>query len=124
MLENFAIIGLIHLALPLARIIWMRRDPVDTCLSCFTAAFADVPYACDLGELGRYYLSCEKMRRHWGTVLPAGAHMSLTQGLRVSPRPRDGIGAKPLPPRRRCSPSNLRFRVRNGTQDAFIISEL
>jgi hypothetical protein len=88
MLENFAIIGLIHLALPLARIIWMRRDPVDTCLSCLTAAFADVPYACDLGELGRYYLSCEKMRRHWGTVLPAGAHMSLTQGLRVSPRPR------------------------------------
>jgi hypothetical protein len=41
-----------------------------------------------------------------------------------SRRARDGVGAKPLPPRRRCSPSNLRFRVRNGTQDAFIISEL
>ncbi len=72
MLENFAVVGLIHLALPLARIIWTRRDPVDTCLSCFTTTFADVPYACDIGELARYHSSCETMRAHWEKMLPAG----------------------------------------------------
>jgi Flp pilus assembly protein TadD len=51
---NFSYVGLIHLALPNARIIHMRRDPVDTCLSCFSLQFAgDVPYCYDLGELGR-----------------------------------------------------------------------
>ena len=34
--SNFGILGLIHLALPGARIIHARRDPVDTCLSCFS----------------------------------------------------------------------------------------
>ena len=37
---NFRFAGLIHLALPNARIIHMRRDPVDTCLSCFSMLFA------------------------------------------------------------------------------------
>ena len=71
MLENFAMVGLIHLALPRARIIWTLRNPIETCLSCFTTVFADVPYACDLGELGRYYRACEAMRQHWASVLPA-----------------------------------------------------
>ena len=36
---NFRLIGLIHLALPNARIIHMRRDAIDTCLSCFSQMF-------------------------------------------------------------------------------------
>ena len=34
--QNFELIGLIHLALPDARILHITRDPVDTCLSCFS----------------------------------------------------------------------------------------
>ena len=52
---NFVFAGLIHLALPQARIIHVRRDPLDTCLSCYSLLFAEEqPYAYDLGELGRY----------------------------------------------------------------------
>jgi tetratricopeptide (TPR) repeat protein len=48
---NFSFVGLIHLALPNARIIHMRRDSVDTCLSCFSLLFAgDHPYCYDLGK--------------------------------------------------------------------------
>ena len=54
-LENYRVMGLIHLALPNARIIHMRRDPVDTCVSCFSKLFVNVPYSYDLGELGRHY---------------------------------------------------------------------
>lgn len=38
---NFALAGLIHLALPNARIVHARRDPVDTCFSCFSLLFAE-----------------------------------------------------------------------------------
>src|SRR5262249_42485590 len=37
--SNYLFIGLIHLALPNARIIHTIRDPVDTCISCFSKLF-------------------------------------------------------------------------------------
>ncbi|MDA8050115.1 MAG: tetratricopeptide repeat protein [Rhodospirillales bacterium] len=70
---NFRVLGPIHLALPNARIIHSRRNPVDTCLSCFSTLFAaDQPFAYDLGELGRYYRSYAGLMAHWNRVLPAG----------------------------------------------------
>ncbi len=70
--ENFRLCGPIHLALPGARIIHTRRDPVDTCLSCFSQLFAgNLPYTYDLGELGRYYRGYDGLMAHWRAVLPA-----------------------------------------------------
>jgi tetratricopeptide (TPR) repeat protein len=71
--ENFRLAGLIHLALPGARIIHTRRDPVDTCLSCFMQLFAgNLPYTYDLAELGRYYRAYDALMTHWRDVLPPG----------------------------------------------------
>ncbi len=68
---NFLVTGLIHLALPNARIIHTRRDPIDTCLSCFSKLFpANQPYSYDLAELGRYYRAYEALMAHWRGVLP------------------------------------------------------
>jgi tetratricopeptide (TPR) repeat protein len=73
MLGNFCYVGLIHLALPNARIIHTRRDPIDTCLSCFSKLFAaEQPFAYDLGELGRYYRAYESLMEHWRGVVPPG----------------------------------------------------
>jgi tetratricopeptide (TPR) repeat protein len=70
---NFAVAGLIHLMLPNARLIHARRDPADTCVSCFTRLFVDdLPYTYDLGELGRYYRAYEALMDHWRKALPAG----------------------------------------------------
>jgi len=67
---NFRLLGLIHLALPNARIIHVRRDPLDTCLSCFSKLFTGrQPFAYDLGELGRYYRAYESLMAHWRSVL-------------------------------------------------------
>ncbi|HTQ15127.1 MAG TPA: sulfotransferase [Rhizomicrobium sp.] len=72
MLSNFVFAGLIHLALPNARIIHAVRDPVDTCLSCHATHFHEAqPYAYDLGELGRYYAAYRRLMDHWRAVLPA-----------------------------------------------------
>ena len=69
--ENFRTIGLIHLALPNAKIIHCLRDPVDTCLSCYKTYFVnDVDFAYDLPELGRHYRARTRLMDHWHTVLP------------------------------------------------------
>jgi len=71
--SNFLFAGLIHMALPKARIIHVKRHPVDTCVSCFSLLFAeDQPFAYDLGELGRYYKAYDALMAHWRSVLPPG----------------------------------------------------
>ena len=73
MLLNFVHAGLVHLALPHARIIHTCRDPIDTCLSCFSLLFfGHQPQTYDLGELGRYYRGYAALMDHWRRVLPAG----------------------------------------------------
>ena len=37
--HNFELIGFIALLFPKARIIHCRRDPIDTCVSCFMTSF-------------------------------------------------------------------------------------
>ena len=75
---NFFFVGLIHLALPNARIIHTCRDPVDTCLSCFSWLFeAGQAFTYDLGELGRYYRAYERLMAHWRRVLPAGVMLDV-----------------------------------------------
>jgi tetratricopeptide (TPR) repeat protein len=69
---NFMHAGLIHMALPGARIIHCRRDPVDTCLSLYSKLFSDEQlFAYSLPELGAFYLSYLALMEHWRSVLPA-----------------------------------------------------
>lgn len=75
---NFLHIGLIHLALPGARIIHVSRDALDTCLSCYSLMFSgDVGFAYDLGELGRYYRAYADLMDHWRSALPPGAMLEV-----------------------------------------------
>ena len=69
---NFMNIGIIALALPKARIIYCRRDPVDTCLSIYKNYLGTDGhnYACDLENLGKYYLSYHALMEHWTKILP------------------------------------------------------
>jgi tetratricopeptide (TPR) repeat protein len=68
---NFLNSGLIHLTLPNATIIHTIRDPIDTCISCFSKLFDEAqPHTYDLAELGRYYRSYRALMAHWRRVLP------------------------------------------------------
>ncbi|TWB24991.1 tetratricopeptide repeat-containing sulfotransferase family protein [Nitrospirillum bahiense] len=70
--SNFLFAGLINLALPDARIIHVRRDAVDTCLSCYTKLFTrEQLFTYDLAELGQFYRAYERLMDHWRAVLPA-----------------------------------------------------
>jgi Flp pilus assembly protein TadD len=75
---NFLMAGLIHLALPDAKIVHVRRDPVDTCVSCFTRHFTEeLNHTYDLAELGRYYRAYNDLMEHWRRVLPAGVMLEV-----------------------------------------------
>ncbi len=75
---NFLFVGMIHLALPDAQIIHVRRDPRDTCLSCYSKLFAEQQhFSYELGELGRYFRKYAELMAHWREVLPAGRMLEI-----------------------------------------------
>jgi tetratricopeptide (TPR) repeat protein len=84
---NFLAIGLIHAALPHARIIHMRRNPIDTCLSIYFQDFESTySYANDLESLAHYYEQYLRIMKHWGSVLPGGAILDVPyEGLVEDP---------------------------------------
>ena len=68
---NFRHLGLIALLFPKARIVHCRRDPLDTCLSCFFQNFTHgQEYSFDLEELGRFYGDYRWMMERWTDILP------------------------------------------------------
>ena len=75
---NFLYVGLIRLILPNAKIIHTVRDPVDTCISCFSRLFTvGQGFSYDLGELGRYYRHYHELMDHWRKVLPPGTMLDV-----------------------------------------------
>jgi tetratricopeptide (TPR) repeat protein len=70
-LANEGAVGVIHLMLPNAKILHSRRDPVDTCLSCYFQRFAAGNFTLyDLGDIGRRYQRHRRTMEHWARVLP------------------------------------------------------
>jgi tetratricopeptide (TPR) repeat protein len=68
---NFLYAGLIHLALPKARIIHAVRDPMDTCYAVFKTLFEGAyPYSYKLDELARYFTSYHRLMEHWERMIP------------------------------------------------------
>jgi tetratricopeptide (TPR) repeat protein len=86
---NFLFAGLIHLMLPNARIIHIRRDPLDTCLSCHTTLFrTPMRFVHDQTELGRFHRAYRRLMAHWRQALPAGRFIEVDYGvLATAPEP-------------------------------------
>jgi tetratricopeptide (TPR) repeat protein len=84
--ENFIHAGLIHLILPNARIIDVRRHPLDCCLSCFTTYFPEGPaWSHSLDDLGRYYAGYTELMAHFDEVLPGRIHRIFYEQLTEDP---------------------------------------
>jgi tetratricopeptide (TPR) repeat protein len=64
--NNFLYIGLLRLALPAARIIHLRRSPMDSAYAIYKTLFRmGYPYAYDLNDLAKYYVAYHRLMRHW-----------------------------------------------------------
>src|SRR5437763_741056 len=70
-LRNFGYAGLIHLVLPNARIIDVRRHPLDCGWSCFRSHFpGGQPFAHRLGDIGQVYSEYVRLMTHFEKLLP------------------------------------------------------
>ncbi len=71
-LQNYLYCGVIHAALPRAKIILVRRDPLDVGWALYKAHFQQgFTFSYDLEELADYCLAYERLAAHWKKALPA-----------------------------------------------------
>ena len=75
---NYEMLGAIHVALPNARIIHMKRNPVDTCISIYaTPNRVPIDYAYDRENIVFAYEQYLRLMEHWRTVLPANRFLEV-----------------------------------------------
>jgi predicted Zn-dependent protease len=80
--NNFAHIGLIHLALPNAKIIDARRHPLACCFSGFKQHFArGQNFSYSLEDIGRYYRDYVELMAHFDAVLPGRIHRVIYESM-------------------------------------------
>jgi len=80
--NNFAHVGLIHLILPRARIIDVRRQPLACCFSGFKQHFArGQSFTYGLENIGRYYRDYVELMAHFDAVLPGRVHRVIYEDL-------------------------------------------
>lgn len=72
--HNFLYAGFIAHAFPNARLVLLRRNPLDTCLGNFRVLFGPespwFDYSYDLLDTGRYYILFDRLMAHWKRVIP------------------------------------------------------
>ena len=73
--SNFEHVGLIHLMLPNARIVDVRRHPLACGFSVFKQHFArGQHFSYDLADIGRHYRDYVRLMAHFDAVLPGRVH--------------------------------------------------
>ncbi len=69
--SNYLYLGLIHMALPDAKIIHVNRHPMDSCYAMYKTLFAmGYPFSYSLEDIGHYYLAYHNLMQHWRTCMP------------------------------------------------------
>jgi Flp pilus assembly protein TadD len=76
--HNYAMLGLIHAAMPNARILHMSRNPIDNCLSVYTTAFQRPPvFAHSRENIVFAYREYDRIMAHWRKVLPTDVFLEI-----------------------------------------------
>lgn len=72
---NYLYLGAIHRALPQARLVLVRRSPLDSCFAMYRTLFGDAyPFSYDFEELARYYAAYEALIEHWRAAFGERIH--------------------------------------------------
>lgn len=80
--NNWAYVPFIHLILPNARIIDVRRHPLSCCFSNFKQHFArGQGFSYDLGDMGKYYADYVRLMAHVDRVLSGRVHRVIYERL-------------------------------------------
>nr|WP_269468644.1 tetratricopeptide repeat-containing sulfotransferase family protein [Alteromonas sp. ASW11-130] len=65
--ENFLYLGLVAASMPHAKLIFVKRHPMDVCFALFKQPF--FRYAFDLTDLAKYYIAADQLINYWIDIL-------------------------------------------------------
>jgi tetratricopeptide (TPR) repeat protein len=83
---NYLYLGAIRRALPAARILWVKRTPLDSCFAMYRTLFGEAyPFSYDFDDLARYYAAYERLMEHWQRVMGDSVHEIAYEDLVRSP---------------------------------------
>lgn len=72
---NYLYCGIIHQAIPEAKIVHLTRHPMAAGYAMYKTLFKDgYPFSYDLDDIGRYYVAYRRLMQHWDTVMPGVIH--------------------------------------------------
>jgi tetratricopeptide (TPR) repeat protein len=75
---NSEYLGVIRAVFPNARVIYLRRNPIDTCLSCYFHQLSpELSFTMDLSDLAHYYREHQRLLAHWRSALPPGTMLDV-----------------------------------------------
>ena len=83
--NNWIYIAAIRAMLPQARIIVCRRDPLETCLSCYRQHFAGNDYTRTFEDLAAYWREFDRSMRQLATAHPAPVYAHVYEDLIADP---------------------------------------
>jgi tetratricopeptide (TPR) repeat protein len=83
--SNWMYVGAIRAMLPGARIIVVRRDPLETCLSCYRQRFANIEYTRSFQDLGAAWRDFDRTVTRWRELHPTHVHESVYEKLVADP---------------------------------------
>jgi tetratricopeptide (TPR) repeat protein len=84
---NYLYVGAIRRALPEAKILLLRRSPLDSCFAMYRTLFREAyPFTYDFEELARYYAAYERLMRHWQAILGEQLHEIVYEELVREPQ--------------------------------------
>jgi tetratricopeptide (TPR) repeat protein len=70
-LVTWYLVGAALAMLPAARVVVVRRDPVETCLACYRQLFTEhTGFTCDLDEMADYCIDFLRLTRFWRETYP------------------------------------------------------
>lgn len=85
-LANWHAVGAALAMLPAARFVVCRRDPLETCLSCYVQLFArGQKFSYDINDLAAYWRDFDRLCRHWVSVYPNRVHDMVYETLLSDP---------------------------------------
>ena len=82
---NWLYIGAIRAMLPAARIVVCRRDPLETCLSCYHQRLTDNQYTRNFDDLAAFWHDFDRAARRWRSLHPRHVHDNVHEALVADP---------------------------------------
>ena len=89
--HNYLYLGAIHRALPEAKILSLRRSPLDSCFAMYRTLLAAYPFSYDFEDLARYYAAYSRLMTHWRGALGASLCEVSYEDLVAQP---EAVGAR------------------------------